>query len=93
LMRMPLTLPYGYTNSYQPQNPTTHLSHETSLGFIQIFISDKESRSLDLQNTNLQVTIEICYIYPPEEREYFNKRDIHPFEVLKNDKKEEKEEK
>ena len=93
LLRMPLTLPFGYTNSYQPPNPTKHLSHETSLGFIQIFITDKEGRNLSLQNTNLQVTIEISYVYPPEEREYFNKRDIHPFEQIKNDKKEEKEEK
>jgi hypothetical protein len=90
LMRFPLTLPYGYTNSYQPPQPTKHLSHETSLGFIQIFISDKEGRDLNLQNTNLQVTIEISYLYPPEERNYVNVRQTHPWEqeIKQNNKKE-----
>jgi len=93
LMRFPLTLPYGYTNNYSPSNPTKHLSHEMSLGFIQLFITDKEGRNLNLQNTNLQVTIEIAYIYPAEEREYFNKREVHPFEEIKQNNKKENDDK
>lgn len=80
LMRVPLTLPFGYTNNYSPQNPTTHLSHEETLSFIQLQITDKQGRSLPLQKTNFQVTIQIGFIYPEENRSYTNEIPLHPFE-------------
>lgn len=82
LVRVPLSMPFAYTILYHPNEPCQHLSHEDSLNTIQLSVTDKQSRILSLQKTNLQVTIEIGYIYPEKPRLFIDRfqRGLHPFE-------------
>lgn len=93
LMRVPLTMPYGYANLYQPNQPTSHLSHERSIGFIQLKITDKEGRILDNQKLNFQITIELSFIYPPEQQQYIPLTQNRPFELPFNEPENKEDEK
>lgn len=80
LVRVPISLPWGYSILYTQSNPTNHLTHEQSISTIQLQITDKEERSLNLQNLNFQVVIEVSYIYPEEVRLFNYQRPVHPLE-------------